>query len=175
MKQTRLATLCVALGLASFLTPYCQSATFTDATGEATLNSAGGTADIVSMEVTDTASDVIFVLKVNGNTTTTDWANFMIGIATTKSAGSTNSNGWNRPIRMNVVTNATNYGMTHWIGSWVNSGGGSQLWTYGTTNWSGPASLTSYAILGTNQSTVSYTVSKTSLGVTTGDTLYFDA
>jgi hypothetical protein len=99
----------------------------------------------------------------------------MIGIATTKSAGSTTNNAWGRPILMNVATNGTTYGMTHWIGSWVNGGGGSQLWTYGTTNWSGPASLSAYAIVATNQSTISYSVSKTSLGVTTGDTLYFDA
>lgn len=179
MKSTRFATLCVALGLASFLTVNlrAQATTFSDATGEinSAIATAGGTLDFVKVEVSDNASDVLFVLTVNGNTATTDWGNFMIGIATTKSAGSTTNNAWGRPIRMNVVTNATTYGMTHWIGSWVNSGGGSQLWTYGTTNWSGPASLSAYAIVATNQSTISYTVSKTSLGVTTGDTLYFDA
>ncbi len=66
--------------------PLAFGATFTDSTGDATLNNAGGTADIVQMEVTDDASDVIFTLRVNGNISTTDWANFMIGIATLKNA-----------------------------------------------------------------------------------------
>lgn len=151
------------------------AATFSDSTGDATLNSAGGTADMVSMEVTETASDVVLALRVNGNIGTTDWANFMVGIATTKSTGSTTNNAWGRPIRMNVVTNGVTNGMTHWIGSWVSGGGGSQLWAFGTTNWQGPAALAGFSFSPGVQSTISYTISKTSLGVTTGDILYFDA
>ena len=177
MKSIRLTTLCVAFGLLSFLSLHARAEIYTDATGEINsgISNAGGTLDFVSIEVTDTASDVILTLAVNGNTATTDWGNFMIGIATTKSAGTTSGNGWGRPINMNVVTNGGTNGMTHWIGSWVGGGGGSQLWTYGTTSWSGPASLAAFSVTAGAPSTIRYTLSKASLGVTTGDTIYFDA
>jgi hypothetical protein len=174
-RATSLSLCFLTAGLFAMETPLASGAIFTDSTGDATLNNAGGTADIVQMEVTDNASDVIFTLRVNGNIATTGWANFMIGIATLKSAGSTNSNAWNRPILMNVVNEGVTNGMTHWIGSWVNSGGGSQFWTHGPSGWSGPAGLAGYSFSAAAQSTLTYTVSKASLGVTTGDVIYFDA
>ena len=145
-------------------------------------NPGNGTLDVIKMEVSDSTNDVIFALTVNGNLATTDWGRFMVGIANMKTNGATNGNGWARPI--NLIASATN-GMTHWIGSWVNSGGGSQLWTYsgsgtggGTAkNWTGPAGLVGYSFTtNTNgTSTINYVVSKASLGVALGDTIYFDA
>ncbi|HOW97003.1 MAG TPA: PEP-CTERM sorting domain-containing protein [Kiritimatiellia bacterium] len=141
--------------------------------------SANGTMDIVSMEVSHTASDLIFTLAVNGDVTNPDWGNFMIGIANMKDAGSTTGNGWNRPINLDA---GSGYGMTHWLGSWVNSGGGAQLWTYsvgaggGTGgNWSGPAALAAYSFVSGPTSTVTMTVTRSSLGLTGNDTFYFDA
>ncbi len=153
---------------------FAQPISFDDAIGDIDpgLPTAGGTLDIVKMEVSDTVSDVIFRLTVNGNFTTTDWGNFMIGIANQKTAGSTTSNGWGRPIRLDA---GGGNGMTHWIGSWVNSGGGSQLWTYNGASWDGPASLAGFSFAAGTQSTITYTVSKDSLGVATGDTIQFDA
>jgi hypothetical protein len=160
-----------------------QVTTFNDATNDISTNvsTANGTLDIVKMEVVDTATDVVFTMTVNGNISTnggTAWGNFMVGIANQKTPGTVaaNGNGWSRPINLNAgVTNGVTNGMTHWIGSWVDGGGGSQLWTYGTTNWSGPAALTSFALAPGTQSTITYTVSKESLGVTNGDTIIFDA
>ncbi len=155
-----------------------QPTIYADAVGDVSTNvsSGGGTLDIVKMEVSDTETDVLFNMTVNGNIAGTDWGNFMIGIANMKAEGATNTNGngWNRPIRL--LAGDTN-GMTHWVGSWVNGGGGRQLWTYGTTNWSGPAGITGYTFTtNTNgTSTISYVVSKANLGVTNGDTIYFDA
>jgi hypothetical protein len=157
-----------------------QVTTFNDATNDiaAGIATAGGTLDIVKMEVVDTETDVQFTMTVNGNFTApdSDWGNFMVGIANQKTPGSTTGNGWNRPINLNA---GGGNGMTHWIGSW---NGGSQLWTYqvggggGTSNnWSGPAALVNYSRSAATQSTVIFTVSKESLGVTNGDTIIFDA
>lgn len=158
--------------------PLNAQSTFNDATGDISSNisTGSGTLDIVKMEVRDNQTDVIFTMTVNGNFNDAGWGNYMIGIANQKIAGSQLGNGWARPINLNA--GGAN-GMTHWIGSWD---GGSQLWTYavggggGTGgNWSGPAALTEYARAAGPQSTLTYKVSKASLGVTNGDTIIFDA
>ena len=153
---------------------FAQPLDFDDAIGDIDpgLSTGGGTLDIVGMEVSDTVDDVIFRLTVNGNITTTDWGKFMIGIANQKTAGSTTSNGWGRPIRLNA---GGGNGMTHWIGSWLDGGGGSQLFTYNGASWGSPASLAGFSFAAGTQSSITYTVSKASLGVATGDTIQFDA
>jgi hypothetical protein len=103
---------------------------YTDATGEAAFG--GGILDITSVEVSNDPTDLIFKITFAGDIVATDWGNYMIGIDTI-TGGDTNGNGWGRPIKM------TN-GMDYWIGTWVNSGNGGQLWTYsGTWNNTGPA------------------------------------
>lgn len=155
-----------------------QPTIYTDAIGDIATNlpTAGGTLDIVKMEVSDTSSDVIFNLTVNGIIASpNDWANLMIGISTGATTNTNTGNGWNRPIQLNGPTG----GMTRWIGSWVNGGGGSQIWGYTGTNWStNLGNLTAYTFAtNTNgTSTINYTVSKASLGTTNlGSILYFDA
>lgn len=135
---------------------------------------ANGTADILGMEVTNTLTDLNFKLTVNGNVATTDWAKFMIGIASTKTAGTITGNGWGRPINMQV-TGTGGPGMDYWIGSWVDGGSGSQLWTYNSGSWAGPASLGGFSVTPGTTSEISYTVSLASLGLGVGDTFYFDA
>ncbi len=146
------------------------SAMYLDATGDIAsgIATGGGTLDLVSMEVSNTATDVIFKLTVNGSLSSTDWGKFMIGIST--GAGATSGNGWGRPINM-----TSNGGMTHWVGSWVDGGGGSQFWNYTGTAWSGPAGLAGFSRTSGAQSTLTYTVSMASLGVSNGSTIYFDA
>jgi len=146
--------------------------TFTDAINDIdpSVSSGNGTLDLVKMEVSNTESDVMFKLTVNGNIGTTDWGKFMIGIANNKGNGTSSSDGWGRPITMSA-----NGGMTHWIGSWVDGGAGSQLWTNGSSGWSGPASLAGFTVSAGAQSTVSFTVSIASLGLSIGDTFSFDA
>ncbi len=155
--------------------------TYNDSTGDIDpgITTGGGTLDIVSMEVANTLSDITFTLTLNGNITTTDWGNFMIGIATPGAPGIATGNGWNRPIELNSANGHMNY----WVGSWVNAGGGSQLWTYtgsgvdgGTGgNWSGPTGLAGYSFTPGAQSTINYTISLAALGIGVGDTIYFDA
>jgi|GEM_PF-523228 len=153
--------------------------TFNDATNDisSSLTTANGTLDIVSMEVSDTASDVVFKLTVNGDVASTDWAKFMIGIANQKTAGTQTGNGWNRPINLNA--GGAN-GMTHWVGSWVDGGNGAELWTYGGVSWSKTLATYSgnfpgFSVAAGSQSTITYNVPKSSLDVTLGDTIVFDA
>lgn len=157
--------------------------TYTDATGEIDpgIGTAGGSLDIVSMEVVNTLSDITFTLTLNGDfTTPNDWGNFMIGIANQNTPGSIIGNGWARPINLDA---GSGNGMTHWIGSWVNAGGGSQLWAYdglgvggGTSsNWFGPSALAGFSLVAGAQSTITYTATLASLGLSVGDTFAFDA
>ena len=150
--------------------------TYTDAIGE-TINSAGGTIDFVGAEVSNTATDLVISLKVDGNVGTTDWGKFMIGIATTKTDGTTSGNGWNRAINLSAPSGK---GMNFWTGAWVDGGGGSELYKYTsgtpTGSWSNIGSsnqqIGTYA---TGKSLLTYTYSLATLGVTVGDTIYFDA
>ncbi|MHC1736586.1 MAG: T9SS type A sorting domain-containing protein [Ignavibacteriaceae bacterium] len=139
------------------------------------LATGGGTLDILSMEVSHTATDFIFKLTVNGNVSTTDWGKFMIGIATGNTSGTATGNGWGRPINLDGPGTAD---MNYWIGSWVDGGGGGQLWSYDnvTFSWVGPGALAGFSFTEGATSTITHTVSHASLGITTAPgTIYFDA
>jgi hypothetical protein len=174
LKKTRIvaAVPCAFIASLASASPMAPGVVYTDATGDIAggIATAGGTLDLVSMEVSSTATDVIFKLTVNGDVGGTDWGKFMIGISTGAGDTSANGNGWGRPINM-----TSNGGMTRWVGSWVDGGGGSQLWNYAGASWSGPGSLAGFVVAAGAQSTLTYTVSMASLGVSNGSTIYFDA
>jgi hypothetical protein len=160
---------------ASATTAQAQVTSYTDASNDIAsgIANAGGTLDILGMEVSNTATDIVFRLTVNGAVSgagSTDWGKFMIGISTGSNAGdsSVNGNGWGRPINMS----SANGGMNYWVGSWVDGGGGAQLWNYTGSAWSGPAGLGGFTFSG-NQLT--YTMSLASLGLSVGNTFFFDA
>ena len=134
---------------------------------------ADGTLDILGMEVSHTATDVIFSMTVNGNVNNTDWGKFMVGIATGNGPSTTSGNGWGRPINMD----APNGGMNIWLGSWVDGGGGAEFRTFdGNWNLSGATYNGnfpgSYSFSG---NTITWTLSMAAMGVGMGDTFYFDA
>lgn len=164
------------IALASVATLPAMAVTYNDQTGDIDpgISTGNGTLDILSMEVANTLSDITFTLTVNGNITTTDWGNFMIGIANGNAAGTTTGNAWNRPINLDA---GGGNGMTHWVGSWVNAGGGSQLWTYDNVGaaWTGPVAPSSFSFVAGAQSTITYTMTLASLGLSVGDTIAFDA
>ena len=145
---------------------------YADAVGDIDpgLANGGGTLDILGMEVSHTASDVLFTLTVNGNLATTDWGKFLIGIATEKTAGTATGNGWARPINLDSPGGA----MDFWIGSWVDGGGGAQLWQYTNSAWSELAAPT-YSFTPGVTSELLFEVPLVILGLSEGDTLYFDA
>jgi hypothetical protein len=149
---------------------------YSDATGDIDpgISTGGGTLDIVGMEVSNTETDVMFKLTVNGNVSTIDWGQFMIGISTANqgNGGTTTGNGWNRPINLSYLGT---HGMDYWIGSWVTGGGGSQLWSWQGSSWSGPSALAGYSFTPGSTSEITYTASLASLGLSVGGGFVFDA
>lgn len=184
-------TLPMAMGDQSFVGP---SAAYTDAVGDIDpgIATADGTADILGMEVSNTPTDITFKLTVNGNVATTDWAKFMIGIATQKTDGTLSGNGWGRPINLSYDDDpfaAQIKGMNHWVGAWVDGSsaqaavGGSEFYTYddGSASWTRNAATWDpgtypypYTVTGGAQSTVEWSFPLSLLGVTFGDQFYFD-
>jgi hypothetical protein len=150
--------------------------TFNDAINDIDpgISTGGGTLDLVKMEVSNTNSDVMFKLTVNGNIGSTDWGKFMIGIANNKGYGTSSSDGWGRPITMSA-----NGGMTNWIGSWVDGGGGaenrSNQTSWGLTGATYNGNFGGFSLSAGAQSTITFTVSIASLGMSIGDTFSFDA
>ena len=149
---------------------------YNDATGDIGVGIAtgGGTLDLVSMEVSHTATDIQFKLTVNGNIGIVDWGKFMVGIANNKGNGTSSSDGWARPITMSA-----NGGMTNWFGSWVDSGGGaenrSNQTSWGVTGATYNGNFGNFAFAAGAQSTITYGVSIASIGMSIGDTFSFDA
>lgn len=155
---------------------------YSDAIGDigAGISTGNGTLDIVGMEVSNTPTDLTFKLTVNGNVSTTDWGKFMIGIATQKTDGTLTGNGWGRPINLSYDNDpfaAQIVGMNHWIGSWVDGGGGSQFWTYdtGSSAWFGPTALSAFSFSAGTTSEVSYSVPLAAMNLIPGNVIYFDA
>jgi len=84
----------------------------------------------------------------------------MMGIDST-TGGDSAGNGWARPISMP--------GMDYWVGSWVDSGGGVQLWQY-SGSWNQLAAPTQ--TIATNS--VTWTIPMASLGLSIGNSFKFD-
>ena len=138
------------------------------------ISTGNGTLDLVSMEVSHTATDIQFKLTVNGNIGSTDWGKFMVGIANNKGNGTSTSDGWARPITMSA-----NGGMTNWFGAWVDGGGGAENYSkqasWGLTGASYNGNFGNFALAAGAQSTITYGVSIASIGMSIGDTFSFDA
>ena len=175
MKKILLSTL-IAAFVAFAPTAFAAQGTsspYSDAAGDIDpgIANGGGTLDILGMEVANTASDITFTLTLNGDIASTDWGQFMIGISTGSTLNTTNGNGWARPIELNSPIG----GMDYWIGSWVNAGGGSQVWSYDGASWSNSGALDSFSLLAGATSTITYRATLSSLGLAANDTFYFDA
>jgi hypothetical protein len=158
---------------------YSQAATILDSAGDIDpgISTGGGTLDILSMEVSSNGTDIAFALTLNGNVSSTDWGQFMIGIATGKTDGTLTGNGWGRPISLSYDNDpfaAQIVGMNYWIGSWVD-GGGAELLSYSGAAWTGPTTLAGYSVVAGATSTLNYSIPLASLGLAGGDTFYFDA
>jgi hypothetical protein len=158
MRQNSLLAATVA-GLLSMQSS--QAITYNDATGDTFF---GGILDITSVEVSNDATDLLFKINLVGDISAADWGNYMVAIDSVPGGDTATpvGNPWNRPISMSQ-------GMDYWLGSWVNGGGGRQLWKY-TGSWNQlnttGVSLTQYS--------VSFTAALSDLGLNYGDTFSFD-
>jgi hypothetical protein len=158
----------IAVSFLAFLALNAQAVTYGDATGDTFTGAGGGILDISSVEVNNTATDLIFKVNVTGNPTATDWGKYMISFDTV-AGGDSVGNGWSRPISMS--------GMDYWVGSWVDGGNGAEVHKY-TASWA----LQS-ATYGANPDSIGVTKDASSLtiqfkyaglGITPGTAFLFD-
>lgn len=172
MKEILAAALLAALALPAHATIYVDTA------GDEF--SGNGNMDILSMEVTNTATDISFSLTVNG---TADWGKYVYfldtvpaqGGATTGFNGADNVPDWNRDIAANP-SNAIEY----FAGTWVDSGGGYEVRSYfgawGFDDASYDGSPQGGVVLNVGATTANYilTYPLASLGLSLGETFHFD-
>ena len=130
MSLFRTGGMAAVLAAALALTSPAFGATFVDTTGD---NFDGNAhMDITSVDVTDDGSNITFKVTLNGSIANpNDWGKYVIGINTNNATGDFGTpvgNPWGRNIAMADGTDA-------WIGSWVDSGGGVQPWTYAGGSW----------------------------------------
>jgi hypothetical protein len=165
----------VILSAAACLTLANQASavTYTDATGENFTGAGGGILDISSVEVTHDATDLMFKINLTGDPVATDWGKYMIGISTGGSPSDSAGNGWNRPISMP--------NMDYWVGSWVDSGNGAELYKYTGTGWPFPPQNATWGsnpanvrVLTKDSSSVTLAFQYAWLGLGNGSTFAFD-
>lgn len=126
--------------------------------------------DIDSVEVTNTASDLLFRVNLVGNPMSPDWGKYMIGIDSVDGAGTSTGNGWNRPISMN--------GMDYWVGSWMDSGRGAEVYQFASDAWARTA--TTYgqaaplAVPTVSGNSFTLTIPLALLGLEPGESFDFD-
>lgn len=145
--------------------PRAFAASYVDTTGD---NFDGNAhMDITSVDVTDDGSNITFKVTLNGSIASpNDWGKYVIGIDTSPATGDFGNpvgNPWGRNIAMADGTDA-------WVGSWVDSGGGVQPWTYSGGSWTQNGS--SVPVLSGNMTTI--TTSLASLGLAPGQSFKFD-
>jgi hypothetical protein len=107
-------------GLAMLQPATVQGTIYGDSTGD--ILPTASILDISSVEVNSTATDLIFKINLAGDPIATDWGKYMVGLDTAP-GGDPAGNGWARPIGMST-------GMDYWIGSWVDSGNGAEVYNY---------------------------------------------
>lgn len=143
---------------------------FNDSTGDVFTGAGGGILDIASVEVANDATDITFKFTHTGDNST-DWGKYMV-IIDSVAGGDTAGNGWGRPISQPS-------GADYWLGSWIDGGGGMELYQW-AGSWPFPpneatwnASTDVFVTWGTNDVTLH--AKMVDLGLTLGDTFCFDA
>lgn len=156
MKQSLLVT-AVAAALASV----ASADSYTDSSFDL-FDNGFDNLDITGVDMTDDGTNMTVSITTRGFQT---WTKYMMYFNTSGGMG-TSSNAWSRPV--NLTSN-----IDYYIGSWVDAASNnSQLvtWTGGAWNWGSEQYLTNM-ITG---NTVSWTFSLASMGLSAGQTIYFD-
>ena len=145
------------------------AATYSDAIGDVAVTGAPFPhIDIRDVEVSNTASALIFKINVVGDPIADNWGKYMVGIDSA-AGGSSTGNSWGRPINM--------ADMDHWLGGWADGGSGGMLDVYAGA-WSGAS-----ATYGPNPANLSvmvdpasytFSVDLAALGLVPGSTIRFD-
>lgn len=151
--------------------PASASMLYQDSVGDVFTSAGGGILDIVSLEVSNDATNISFKFTLAGDVDATDWGKYMI-IFDTVPGGDPVGNGWIRPISMTS-------GADYWIGSWVDSGNGAELYNYSAV-WTrteatyDPAPNNDISI-SKSGNTVTITTLLSNMGLSAGDLVLLDA
>jgi hypothetical protein len=127
--------------------------------------------DFSSVQVTNTATDLILKLNLAGDPVATNWGKYMVGIDSA-AGGDTAGNGWGRPISMSS-------GMDYWVGSWVDTPtNGMEVYNWTGAAWNQYATTNNLvpplAYPTKDSSSVTLTVPLSYLGLGVGDIFFFD-
>jgi hypothetical protein len=153
MKRSLLVT-AVAASLASV----AAADSYTDASNDL-FDNGFDNLDITGVSMSDDGVNLSVAVTTRGFQT---WTKYMMYFNTT-GAGTT-SNAWARPV--NLTSN-----IDYYVGSWVDaSTDNAQFWAWGSGAWGQTGTLTN-AVSG---NTVTFTMSLASLGLSGGQTIYFD-
>jgi hypothetical protein len=160
----KLNTMMIPVAVAA-LSAAASAATFSDPTNDMFDNGLTHL-DLTSVEVSNTATDITFKISVAaGAITSPDWGKYQIGIDTNPATGDTTTpagNPWGRLVSMSGAMDA-------WVGSWVDSGGGAQAWTYSagwTQNLQNPVTIAG--------NSTSFTFPLAALGLVPGQAILLD-
>jgi hypothetical protein len=139
--------------------------------------------DLLQLEADSDGTDLVLTLTVAGDVLDPDWGKFLFSIDTDGVNGSggmsqipdgdpptNDANPWLR----NIAISNQDHLAEFFIGSWVDGGGGAQLWSFDGAAWAtsgGPA----LAIANGTPSTLTYTMPLSDLGVGLGDTIWLEA
>ena len=165
MKKTAVIIAAIAVaGVAS-------AAVYNDAAGDEFTGN--GFLDILSVEVLNDATDIMFTVNLAGDPSiagSTDWGKYLVAVDSVL-GGDTVGNGWGRPISMPS-------GMDYWVGSWVDSGGGAETYSWDGAAWgldnATYALPSDIGVPSLTTSSVKLTTTLASLGLGLGDTFTFD-
>jgi hypothetical protein len=115
--------------------------------------------DITGVDMSDDGVNLTIAVTTRGFQ---NWTKYMMYFDTT--SGGTNSNAWGRPVDLQKTA------IDYYIGSWVDApSDNAQLWA-----WSGAWNQTGTLTNSVSGNTVSFTMSLASLGLSAGQTIYFD-
>lgn len=163
--------LIAALVVAIAAMPASASILYQDSVNDVFTGAGGGILDIVSLEVNNDATNISFKFTLAGDVDATDWGKYMV-ILDTDPGGDPVGNGWARPISMTS-------GADYWIGSWVDSGNGAELYNYSGV-WSrteatyDPPPFNDISI-SKSGNTVTITTLLANMGLSAGDIVLLDA
>jgi hypothetical protein len=152
--------LAMSLASTAAIATAAQGTTYTDSTNDLFDNGLTNL-DIAEVNVWDDGVNITFGIQTQ---TFSDWTKYMIFIDS--AAGGTTSNAWSRPVNL---TSDIDY----FVGSWVDaSSNNSQFvsWTGSAWNWGSESTLSNSV----SANTVTWSFSLASLGLSAGQTFYFD-
>src|SRR5688572_5476218 len=151
------AVVCLLVGGAAFGAPYA------DAVGEQAGDN-NSEVDITAVEVTRDLTNLNFEIGLAGDISTANFGNYLIGIQTAPGGNTELNNPWSKPIGIGS-------GMNYWVGSWVDFGGGAEVFGWDGAAWN-RTGQTITPLLAPDSTTISIPLIQ--LGLENGSTLKFD-